>query len=133
MVFNSRNMYWLDCLMFIIFFLIVVIILLWYLLFKDKESVINVYWWGLCCCYIVYGFLYMLINCNWGCREVIILFILFSVKWNLCLVCFNIDIYLDKLEKMSICGWFVCSFLLFCIVLLLFYDVKLFYVYYYLF
>lgn len=95
-------MYWLDCLMFIIFFSIVAIILLWHSLLKDKQSVTKAHRWGLCRRYTAYGLLYMSINCNWGCREVIIPFILFSVKWNPRLVCFNIDTHLDKPEKMSI-------------------------------
>lgn len=98
-------MYWLDCLMFIIFFSNVAIILLWHSLLKDKQSVTKAHRWGLCRRYTAYGLLYMSINCNWGCREVIIPFILFSVKWNPRLVCFNIDTHLDKPEKMSIRGW----------------------------
>lgn len=117
-------MYWLDCLMFIIFFSIVAIILLWHSLLKDKQSVTKAHRWGLCRRYAAYGLLYMSINCNWGCREVIIPFILFSVKWNPRLVCFNIDTHLDKPEKMSIRGWPVCSFSLFCEVQLPSYNVK---------
>lgn len=107
-------MYWSDCLMFIIFFSIVAIILLWHSLLKDKQSVTKAHRWGLCRRYAAYGLLYMSINCNWGCREVIIPFILFSVKWNPRLVCFNFDTHLDKPEEMSIHGWPVCSFSIFC-------------------
>lgn len=131
--FLIAGIYWLDCLMFIIFFSIVAIILLWHSLLKDKQSVTKAHRWGLCRRYTAYGLLYMSINCNWGCREVIIPFILFSVKWNPRLVCFNIDTHLDKPEKMSIRGWPVCSFSLFCEIQLPSYDVKLFYVYHYLF
>lgn len=131
--FLIAGIYWLDCLMFIIFFSNVAIILLWHSLLNNKQSVTKAHRWGLCRRYAAYGLLYMSINCNRGCREVIIPFILFSVKWNPRLVCFNIDTHLDKPEKMSIRGWPVCSFSLFCEIQLPSYDVKLFYVYHYLF